>query len=253
MWKSALELMQISYANRNFSTALSEKNVSTCPMHPTPAIMSDVPVVIHTAVAMSTTFSSHCLLPVLTTAAQLSSVSSPPAKLITKYTMPQSMRLNTHLPSMNYQHSLVFHGVSVPGDFYTAIWHFVLIIIAATPLFALETFVQDRVTLAWRTHLTNSLVSGFFANNAYYRVVHMGQVDNPDQRITQDVAAFVQSSMAIISLLVSRVFNCVAFAGVLWSVSPRLVGILILYCTIGTWLTTSVFGRRYAPNTCVFL
>ena len=89
-----------------------------------------------------------------------------------------------------------------------------LIIIAATPLFALEDFVKERLILAWRTHLTESLLAGFFADAAYYRVVHLGQVDNPDQRITQDVAAFVRSSTEVVSLIFSKVLNCAAFAGV---------------------------------------
>lgn len=33
-------------------------------------------------------------------------------------------------------------------------------------------------------------------------------------------------------------------AGVLWSVAPRLVWFLLGYAAAGTWLTTSVFGRR---------
>ena len=37
-------------------------------------------------------------------------------------------------------------------------------------------------------------------------------------------------------------------AGVLWSVSPTLVWVLLIYSTFGTWLTTSVFGRKCAPR-----
>lgn len=33
-------------------------------------------------------------------------------------------------------------------------------------------------------------------------------------------------------------------AGVLWTISPRMVGYLFLYSIVGTWLTTSAFGKR---------
>jgi len=33
-------------------------------------------------------------------------------------------------------------------------------------------------------------------------------------------------------------------AGVLWMVAPSLVYFLLGYAVLGTWLTTSVFGRR---------
>ncbi len=33
-------------------------------------------------------------------------------------------------------------------------------------------------------------------------------------------------------------------AGVLWTVAPSLVFFLFIYAVVGTWLTTSVFGKR---------
>lgn len=40
-----------------------------------------------------------------------------------------------------------------------------------------------------------------------------GPLDNPDQRICDDVAHFVRSSVLISISLLSKVFNCIAFAG----------------------------------------
>jgi ABC-type uncharacterized transport system fused permease/ATPase subunit len=46
---------------------------------------------------------------------------------------------------------------------------------------------------------------GFSASSA--------QVDNPDQRITADVANFVSTSVSLVLLLAKKVLNCAAFAG----------------------------------------
>jgi vitamin B12/bleomycin/antimicrobial peptide transport system ATP-binding/permease protein len=62
-------------------------------------------------------------------------------------------------------------------------------------------------------HLTERITAAFFASDAYYRVVHMGQVDNPDQRIAQDVSTFVESSARVINVVVSKIFNVIAFSG----------------------------------------
>lgn len=35
-----------------------------------------------------------------------------------------------------------------------------------------------------------------------------------------------------------------AGAGVLWGISHKLVWVIIVYTTAGTWLTATVFGRR---------
>lgn len=92
-------------------------------------------------------------------------------------------------------------------------WAFVGVIAVAAPLFALADFVQMRLVLAWRTHLTEVLVGAFFADRAYYRVQHLAAIDNPDQRLCQDITSFAESSTSILSVLVSKFFSCVAFAG----------------------------------------
>ncbi|KAG2486371.1 hypothetical protein HYH03_014951 [Edaphochlamys debaryana] len=70
-----------------------------------------------------------------------------------------------------------------------------------------------------------------------------GGIDNPDQRICDDAAAFVRSSVSLSLTVCRKVFNCVAFAGVLWGVSAHLVVFLFGYATAGTLVTTWVFGR----------
>ena len=96
-------------------------------------------------------------------------------------------------------------------------WHYVAIIAAAVPLFALQDFVEERLVLAWRTYLTDVLCAAFFRGHAYYRVVHMEGVDNPDQRISQDVASFVATSTTLGFGVIQRACNCAAFVS-----APRL-------------------------------
>ena len=140
--------------------------------------------------------------------------------------------------------------------------------------------------------MTKFLCKAFFNSHTHYRVVHTEGIDNPDQRISQDVNNFVITSTKLILKLTSTVFSTVAFggaphlqlspairlpwesmvcvtsqsfsptqhgtvatftdssgvAGVLWSISRNLVGVIIVYTSIGTWLTASVFGRRLAAH-----
>lgn len=71
----------------------------------------------------------------------------------------------------------------------------------------------------------------------------LGGIDNPDQRICDDVAAFIRSSLALTLTLCRKIFNCVAFAGVLWGVSGHLVLFMLVYAAVGTFVTTAMFGR----------
>ncbi len=51
----------------------------------------------------------------------------------------------------------------------------------------------------------------------------LGGIDNPDQRICDDVAAFIRSSLALTLTLCRKIFNCVAFAGAGKGVTTSLV------------------------------
>eukprot|EP01025_Chloroclados_australasicus_P031214 TRINITY_DN31579_c0_g1_i4.p1 TRINITY_DN31579_c0_g1~~TRINITY_DN31579_c0_g1_i4.p1 ORF type:complete len:631 (-),score=42.04 TRINITY_DN31579_c0_g1_i4:273-2165(-) len=128
-------------------------------------------------------------------------------------------------------------------SFYSAVWQFVGIIVIAIPLFAFSGYVEGQFVLRWREALTKHLLSMYFHQQAFYRLqLFDKELDNPDQRICDDAHAFVGTSTVIILAVVKKIFNSVAFAGVLWSISPRLVFLLFVYSFVGTWITTRAFG-----------
>eukprot|EP00887_Chlorella_sp_A99_P007088 scaffold2.g7088.t1 len=127
------------------------------------------------------------------------------------------------------------------AEFYAAAWSFVGVIVVAAPLFALTDYVDRRVlviVVRWREWLAGHLLRG---------------VDNPDQRITEDVRSYASSSTALVVGVLRKVINCVAFAGLLWSIEHRLVLFLFAYAFLGTWITAVGFGRRLMELTCVVL
>ncbi|KAL4446294.1 hypothetical protein ABPG77_003101 [Micractinium sp. CCAP 211/92] len=129
--------------------------------------------------------------------------------------------------------------------FYAAVRDFVMIIILATPLFALTDYVDSCLTVAWRRWLTQHMLRTYFAHHAYFKLKLDPQaIDNPDQRICEDVRAFCSTSVGLTVSIARKIVNCVAFAGLLWSLAPRLAIFLIIYAVGGTWITVSGFGRR---------
>ncbi|KAL4423783.1 hypothetical protein ABPG75_001084 [Micractinium tetrahymenae] len=129
--------------------------------------------------------------------------------------------------------------------FYAAIRDYVVIIIMAAPLFALTDYVDSCLTVAWRRWLTQHMLRTYFAHHAYFKLKLDPQaIDNPDQRICEDVRAFCATSVGLTVSIMRKVFNGVAFAGLLWSLAPSLAVFLIIYAVGGTWITVSGFGRR---------
>ncbi|NJR43087.1 MAG: hypothetical protein HC767_10950 [Akkermansiaceae bacterium] len=97
---------------------------------------------------------------------------------------------------------------------------------------------ESHLELAWRTNMTNLLCNAFFNSHTHYRVVHTEGIDNPDQRISQDVANFVVTSSKLILKMTSTIFNTVAFGGVPCS-SPIPGPIPVLQCPLACCLVVS--------------
>ncbi|KAH9576495.1 hypothetical protein CY35_01G165400 [Sphagnum magellanicum] len=134
-------------------------------------------------------------------------------------------------------------GKDVTG-FHKAIWRFVGIVIIAAPLYAFYQYMQELLVIEWRVWLTELLLSNYFSNSAYFELKMEGRLDNPDQRICEDVASFTRNTVDIIALFASKFLNILGFIGVLWSIAPELVYFLGLYSAIGTLVTVYGFGKH---------
>jgi putative ATP-binding cassette transporter len=130
-----------------------------------------------------------------------------------------------------------------PARFWRSMRVFGLALLAAVPLYAFYYFVRDRLGLAWRRWLTQAFLARYFSRRQFYELSGEEALDNPDQRIADDIQAFTQKSMLFLLELLSAVLTLIAFSGVLWSISRLLVGILFVYAALGSVMTFGVFGK----------
>jgi vitamin B12/bleomycin/antimicrobial peptide transport system ATP-binding/permease protein len=126
-------------------------------------------------------------------------------------------------------------------------WHamrvFGAALLAAVPLYGFYYYVRDRLGIAWRSWLSEEFVGRYLANKAFYELTWNEGIDNPDQRIAEDINAFTKKSLVFLLEIVSATLQLVAFSGVLWSISKPLVFILVAYAAFGSVLTFAVFGK----------
>ncbi len=123
------------------------------------------------------------------------------------------------------------------------IWKVIAVGCLSVPVGALYGYSRDRLSLAWRRWLTQILIKRYFFNRAYYRIRASESVDNPDQRIAEDAKLFTTGVLGFFLIIVNSVLTLVAFLGVLWAVSGRLVGVLFIYAAVGT-AVSMLFGKR---------
>lgn len=130
-----------------------------------------------------------------------------------------------------------------PQRFWRSMRVFGAVLAAGVPAYAIYYFVRDSLGMAWRRWLTGDYLHRYFRERAYYRLSFEEHIDNPDQRIAEDVAAFSQKSLKVLVEVIGAVLQLLAFSRVLWSTSRLLVWILIAYAAAGTLVSIGVFGK----------
>jgi putative ATP-binding cassette transporter len=109
-------------------------------------------------------------------------------------------------------------------------------------------FVQDRLALSWRDWLTRHLLHRYLAGHAFERVSAKKDIDNPDQRITEDVHTFTTTLLSFVVMVANSTLTTLAFAGVLWSITPLLLVLAVLYAALGSAFTVLLGHRLVSLN-----
>ena len=60
------------------------------------------------------------------------------------------------------------------------------------------------------------------------------QVDNPDQRIAEDIRAFTKTSLDFLITVVTSVIDLASFSAILFQIYPGLFGAIIAYAGLGS-------------------
>ena len=147
---------------------------------------------------------------------------------------------------LNNKRGVLISALSAKDEarFWETVVIFIGVLVLYAPLLAGYRYLRDRLSLQWRRWLTNRFLDNYVGDRAYYKLgTANGEIDNPDQRIAEDVRSFTQESLTFLLVLVESVLAVIAFSGVLWGISRPLVLFLLLYAIVGTLVTTVVFGK----------
>lgn len=133
------------------------------------------------------------------------------------------------------------------GKHLAQFYHVMLFAAAATAIAVLarvlEVYVGSLLYIEWREWLTHYFVDRGFAHHAFYRMGLTGKVDNPDQRISDDIGSFVESTEVLTVTLVFAIAGVITYFAILWSISSSLALFLIAYSILGSYFSV-VIGRR---------
>ena len=166
--------------------------------------------------------------------------------------------------------------------FTRTIYLFLGILIIYVPLYASFGYIQDKLGVYWRRWLTHNFLNRYFRNRAFYELSNFNSdIDNPDQRISEDIKSFTEDSLRFLLVIINSTFQIIGFTALLWTIPPRtllfslekpigiafdlaipfyktipidlsisklepsiLVIFLLIYSIVGTLLTVGFFGGK---------
>jgi putative ATP-binding cassette transporter len=114
------------------------------------------------------------------------------------------------------------------------------VLIVSIPVSAFYPWFSSRLKILWREWMTHRFVAMEFANRAYYRIGERGHVDNPDQRISEDIRDFTAGAIEYTDLFTTSLINGAVFFVILWTISPVLALVGLVYSAIGTVVSLRV-------------
>lgn len=136
---------------------------------------------------------------------------------------------------------------------------FIYIIIAVYAI-----YLRQMLEIRWRTWMTKRYLGNWMKKQVYYRLQVLGaDMDNPDQRISEDINSFVSLTMSLSIGLLKQLTTLIAFVVVLWNLSGVLevpigdtvvavpgymVYMCLAYSVIGTWLAHKVGSKLIGLN-----
>ncbi|MEH2088954.1 ABC transporter ATP-binding protein/permease [Nostoc sp.] len=109
-------------------------------------------------------------------------------------------------------------------------------LVLITLLIGFTKFIRKQISLDWYQWLDNHILNKYLNNRAYYKINFQADIDNPDQRLAQEIEPITSSALSFSATLLEKVLEMITFLIVVWSISQQIAVALLLYTIIGNFI-----------------
>ncbi|KAK4386785.1 ABC transporter D family member 2, chloroplastic [Sesamum angolense] len=102
------------------------------------------------------------------------------------------------------------------------------------PVFVLRDYAKDTLSLRWRSWMTSFYMDRYLKNRTFYKIQSQSIIDNPDQRIVDDLSSFTGTALAFSLTLFNATVDLISFSNILYGIYPPLFLVLLGYSLGGT-------------------
>lgn len=118
--------------------------------------------------------------------------------------------------------------------FWTQLTVYLGAFVVGIPVFVFRDYYQSILGLKWREWMTDKYLGKYFANRKYYDIQSKQMVDNPDQRINDDIRAFTDTALGFFLTIFNSILDLISFSAIMFSIYPPLFLALLVYALGGT-------------------
>ena len=129
------------------------------------------------------------------------------------------------------------------SDFYTSGLMLLGLFALFTPVMTFFLYTQNLLQLHWRRWLTNHFLKKYFSHQAFYKIKFNDKIDNPDQRIAEDVNTFIRQNIDLSGLLLTHSITIISFSGILFFIDKYLAVVVIFLSFLRTAVTIAI-GKK---------
>jgi putative ATP-binding cassette transporter len=121
-------------------------------------------------------------------------------------------------------------------------------LLVGAPVITAYKYQREQLSVHWREWMTVRTFQLYTQNRVYYSLERSTAIDNPDQRIAEDVDSFTSYSLTLLITILTSLIDLGSFSLILWNIYPQLYFALIGYAVFGTLVTTSIGSNLVGLN-----
>lgn len=137
------------------------------------------------------------------------------------------------------------------NTFWQFLWIYGLTLVVAIPIIVAYRYVRLKLGMYWRDWLTKNFLDRYFSHRAYYELDSNSAntaIDNPDQRITEDIRSFTRTILDLALDILTSALDLINFSLILYMISKPLTGGLVFYTVFGTAVAVFVGNKLIKIN-----
>ena len=113
---------------------------------------------------------------------------------------------------------------------------FALGLIAVTFLAGYVKFIRKKIAFDWYEWLNDWVLEKYFNHRAYYRLGFSSEIENPDQRISQEIEPITSNTLNFFATSLEKILEMATFLLILLSISKVVALVLVGWTAIGNFI-----------------